>query len=425
MNQTKKLLSSSLIVFVGTAFGSVFSYLFNMLMGRQLGPTLYGELTALMSFLAIISVAGGAILTIVMRYSGETYAMRHYAALKRLFLTFSKYVLAFALILFALSLAFIHPITEFLSIENILPVIVGLSSIILGFTILVNKGILQGTQKFTALTTLGIVEMGLRLALGLLFVRLGYQLTGAVGGIVLATAIAYVISFWPIKRLFKEKHQDQSHEEFTFDKKEILKYSLPATISTLMLAIALNSDVILVKHFFSGEQAGMYAAISTIAKIILYLTAPIISVMFPMISEHKAKGESHYKLFLSTLGLTFIGALLVLALYFIAPGFVIKTLYGSAYLPFSAYLPEVGAMVLFYTLINLICNYYLAVRKFTFIYYYAGVLILQIVAVFLFHNTLLEVIKIFIASQALLFVILFALYLYERRDRIREMLEKR
>ncbi|MEI6499062.1 MAG: oligosaccharide flippase family protein [bacterium] len=421
MSQTKKLLSSSIIIFAGTTVGSIFSYLFNMLMGRQLGPTLYGELTALMSFLAIASVAGGAILTIVMRYAGETYAVRHYQALKKLFLVFSKYVLTFALILFAISLAFLHPITNFLSIDNVLPVIIGLTSIVFSFIILVNKGILQGTQQFVALSAIGLIEMVLRLCIGLLLVRLGYQLTGAVGGIVLATMIAYFLSFWPLKRLFGVKTDDQSHEDFVFDKKEIIKYSLPATLTTLILSVALNADVIIVKHFFPADAAGMYAAISTIAKIILYITAPVISVMFPMISESKAKGESHYKLFFFSLALTFIGGLLVLAIYFIAPAFVIKTLYGSAYISFASYLPEVGAMFLFYTLINLICNYYLAIRKFTFIYYCSIILIIQIVVTFLFHDSLLDVIKIFLGGQATLFFVLLATYLFERKDRIREM----
>ncbi len=426
MSNTKKLLSSSLIVFVGTTIGSVFSCLFGVLVGRQLGPALYGELTALLSFIAIISVVGGAVLTIVMRYSGETYAVRHYKALRKLFTIFTKYVLALGIGIFLIGLIFLNPIAKFLSIETLSPIVIALASIIVAFTMTVNKGILQGTQKFMILSVLNALEMILRLGLGLLFVRLGYQLTGAIGGIVLATIIVYIYSLWPLQKMLVAKKEDgKSDEDFTFDKKEIIAYSLPTTITTLLLAVSLNADVILVKHFFAADQAGMYAAISTIAKVILYLTAPVLSVMFPMISEHRAKNEPHYKTFLLSLIMTLVGGLFVLMVYTVAPAKVIRILYGETYISFFSFLPSVGLMVLFFTLVNLMVSYFSAVRKFTFIWYYLFVLVLQIAATFLFHDSLIVVVRIFIAGQALLFVCLMGIYLYGKKSSIIEYFQKR
>jgi O-antigen/teichoic acid export membrane protein len=70
VSTTKKLFKGSTIIFIGAIIGGLFSYLFNMLMGRMLGPVHYGELTALLSLSMIVTVAGGAITTVAMRYSG-------------------------------------------------------------------------------------------------------------------------------------------------------------------------------------------------------------------------------------------------------------------------------------------------------------------------------------------------------------------
>src|SRR3989339_1486212 len=130
MSIGQRLIKSSTIILVGTVVASLFSYLFNMLMGRMLGPIKYGELTALMSLLAIISVAGGAILTITMRYSGELYALKNYSAIKRLFWYFTRYLLIFGVALFALGAIFSRQIGEFFSISDNVAVIIILLSIV-------------------------------------------------------------------------------------------------------------------------------------------------------------------------------------------------------------------------------------------------------------------------------------------------------
>ena len=136
----------------------------------------------------------------------------------------------------------------------------------------------------------------------------------------------------------------------------MLSYSWPTLLASILLAVSINLDIILVKHYFPAEEAGLYAAVSTIGKIILYATGPIVSVMFPMISEQTAKKEKHYKIFLLSLTMTLVGALIILGIYVIAPGKVISILYGGTYASLYYLLPQVGVAVLFYALINLICK---------------------------------------------------------------------
>lgn len=419
MGETKKLISSSLIVIVGTMIASVFSYLFNMLMGRYLGPKQYGEMAALMSLLMIISVTGGAILTVSMRYSSELYAAQKPKALKRFFAVLTKYVyfISFALLIIALALS--KPIANYFSISSLLPVAIAFASLIFGLVTMVNKGLLQGTQRFTAVSAIGVLEMVLRLTLGLILVRLGFQVSGALLAIVLATAVSYFVTFIPIGGIFQKFNKSKGVENHLFDKKEILKYSWPALISSVLLAIALNVDIILVKHYFSPADAGVYAAISTIAKIILYITAPIITVMFPMVSEKTVSGDKHYKIFLFSILFVIIGGLLILGLYIIAPAKVISILYGHDYVSSYYLLPEVGMAMLLYSLVNLMANYYLVIKDFRFLWFFLAAILGLIVAVSFIHPSILIVVRIVIASFALLFAAMLGYYLFSKKDQVK------
>lgn len=422
MTDTRKLISSSMIVFVGTIVGSVFSYLFNMLMGRMLGPKGYGEMTALMSLLLIVSVAGGAILTITMRYSSELYAADKYRALKKLFSVFTRYVYFLAIILFLLCLVLVKPIANYFSIDNLLPVVIAFTSLIFGLVAAVNRGILQGSQRFVAVAVVGVIDPVLRLALGILLVKLGFQVSGALAAVVTATAVSYFVTFWPIKSILSRSSQDKTPKKFSFDKKEILNYSWPALLSAILLMVAQNLDIILVKHYFPPADAGIYAAISTIGKIILYATAPIVAVMFPMVSEKTTKGDKHYKIFFFSILFVLVGGLLILGLYAIAPAKIIGILYGGQYISFFYLLPEVGLAILFFSLINLLTNYYLVIKDFRFVWFFLIAIFGLILAISAAHSSILIVVRIIILAFALLFAAMMGYYLFSKKEQLKSFL---
>jgi len=170
-----------------------------------------------------------------------------------------------------------------------------------------------------------------------------------------------------------------------------------------------------VKYYFNGNEAGLYAAVSNVAKIILYVSAPIISVMFPMISEKKTKGEKHYKMFLLALSLTMLSSLVVLAAYSVAPGTIMRVLYGTTYTGFYSLLPVVGFYVVIYSLVNLVVNYFLAVRDFIFLWLFGLALVVLFGSVAFYHPSIEMVVRLFVSTTSALFAILMARYLYTKR----------
>lgn len=417
MGDTKRLVSNTAVIFVGSTTASVFSYLFNMLMGRMLGPAQYGEMAAILSLLMIMSVGGTVLMTTTMFYVGEMYGLGNFSGIKRLFEIFTKYVLLLSLLFFLVGSALARPIADFFSISHVVPVVIAFSGFIFGFIILINRGILQGTQQFVAFTLIGILEMFLKVLVAVLLVRAGFALGGAIAATVIASVATYFVSLRPLTKLWRNIKQDEP-AQFHFHKKEIFAYVWPVFISTLLLTVLINLDVILVKHYFPNDQAGLYAAVSTVGKIILYLTSPVISVMFPMILEKKSQGKKHFKMLFFSLALTAIGALIIMGVYSVVPSLVIRILYGKGYTALNYLLPQIGIFVLFYTLVNLLANYFLAIKNFVFLIFMAIAAILVVVWTGLSHGSIVAIIRIFTVSDGLLFAAMIGYYLYTKKNQL-------
>ena len=66
----------------------------------------------------------------------------------------------------------------------------------------------------------------------------------------------------------------------------------------------ITMDLILVKHFFSDQDAGVYATLSILGKIIYFAASPVASVMFPIVAGKHAKGEKYFEFLLMSLLIT-------------------------------------------------------------------------------------------------------------------------
>jgi len=383
-------------------------------MARLLGPSEYGDMSAILSFVMIASVGGGAISTVTIRYSGELYALRQFSTLKKLWKGLSKTILMISIVLFVLSLILTIPLSHFFSINSKLALIIGFSSIIGGFLILINRGVIQAMQKFTFFSFLSILEMFLKFVFGILLVNIGFKLYGAMAAITLGTLATYFVSFFPLKPIFTNRNAKRG-KELTIDKQSILRYSLPTLMVYIILVIGINLDIILVKFYFSPEQAGLYAAISTVAKIVLYATGPIVAVMFPIISESKAKGEKHYNVLLFSIIFTLILALGAMVLFNLIPGKIIGLLYGSQYLTYYWLLPQVGLMILFYTLINLFSNYYLAISEFKFIISMVIFIVGFVVMTIFYHPSIEIIVRWLTLTYGIIFALMSFNYLFMKK----------
>lgn len=422
MSANKKLFSNSIVVIIGTVVSSVFSYLFNMVMGRKLGPALYGDLVTLLSLLLIVNVGGNAILNISMKYSSKLFAADKKHLIYSFIMKMGKYVFLIALLIVIIGLIFIGPISSLLSMSNKISLVVAYISVFAGFLIMINKGVLQGLQKFVPISYINSSEMICRLLLGVLLVSLGFSLNGAISSVVLATFISYLVSFYFIKKYLFDSTKDlveiKKEQDLGIGKREIISYSWPTLIAMILLTILLNLDIIVIKYYFPPVDAGLYAAISTVAKIIFYISGPIVMVMFPVLSKQKYSGEKHYKTLAITLLITISMGAVILFAYYLFPKTIIAILYGSQYAEAYRFLSFSGAFMLLYSVINMLINYYLAIERFFVLWLLAITIFAQIILFIFYHNSIELILRLFVFTLVSLFALIVMYYLFERKQLI-------
>ncbi len=407
-----RLLKGSLVLFVGSNIANVGSYLYHLLMGRMLGPADYGVLVSLISVLYILGVAAVTLNTVVVRFSSTFRAKGEYGKMYSLFRDFTEKFFLFGLFLFGIYFVFSRQLASFLHVEGFYSsVLITGSLVVFAFLTPINNGLLQSLYKFTFLASNQVFSIFLKLAVSFALVKSGLSVFGALIGNFTGQLIPYLVSYLPLGFLKKYKTK-----KIAVDWGETANYAAPAFVSVLALTSFYTSDVILVKHFFSAHEAGLYAALGTLGKIVLFASGAIILAMFPIIAQKKEKGENYKKVLKqSLLGVGFVSALITL-IYFGFPRLMVTTLYGKEYLEVAPLLGYFAVFIAVYSLVNVLVNFFLSVKETSVALMVLFFALMQIVLIWFFHQSVFQVILMsIIAATLLLFSLLVSYLQYAKR----------
>lgn len=405
LNKNESLLKHGMIILIASMIVNVCNYVFQLYMGRTLGPIEYGILGALFSIIYIITFSFSSIQTIISKFTSEYKAKNEYGKIFNLFTKTIKKIILFGLILFIGFIIFSNFIADFLKIPSTTPII--LVGLFLCFSFLspVITGILNGLQKFKWQGIVNIINAFFKLLFGILLVSLGFGVVGAVLSLSIGVILTIALSLIPLSFLFKYRKQLINHIK-------LFKYSLPIFIATVSMVMLVNFDVILVKHFFNAVEAGYYTAASVLAKIIFFGSSALVMVMFPKVSNLHTKNKNTSPLLKTSLFYTFLISFLGVMLYLVAPTFIVNLLYGAEY-KITNFIGWFAIALGFYSLSNVLVMYNLAIKKIKFAFYLFLCLILEIVSIILFHGMLLDVIKILVIVNIVLFI---GLLIYTKRE---------
>ncbi len=235
--------------------------------------------------------------------------------------------------------------------------------------------------------------------LGIILILFGLGVNGAIISVVLSYIIAFWIGYKSLKKILPKK-------EKKFTTKEIYKYSIPITLILIGLTAFYTIDILLVKHFFTDDEAGHYAAISTLAKILFFGSYSITQVMFPKVSELYAKNQPHKHLLYKSLLMMLLFLIPVILIYFLFSNFIISLVYGKAYLEAAGLLGWFSIVMGLFSLIYTLSFYQLSINKTKFLYILFFLNILEVVLIYIFHNTLAQIIEILAFLMLSLFIIM-------------------
>jgi O-antigen/teichoic acid export membrane protein len=257
---------------------------------------------------------------------------------------------------------------------------------------------------FIALSnTLGALS---KLAFGILFVWLGFSIGRALWGFFMGFLIPYLLSFIPLRFLLK-KGVTTPHISF----KTLLGYGAPAAAASFGLSGFINTDIILVKHFFDPNLAGLYATLSLIGRVIFFFSAPIGTVMFPLITHRHERKENFHRIFWLSLILVFLCSVVITFFYFLFPEFTIRIFSKDASaLVLVPYLGIFAIFIVIYSVLTILNNFYLSINKTKIFIPILVAAFLQGIFIWFYHANFSQVIFISLTIAGLLLLLLLLYY---------------
>jgi len=404
------LARSFLIMFSSTMVVNVINYIYNLLVGRLLGPSDYGVFVSLLSLTLIFAGIPGTIQTVITRYAA---ILKYENSQKTIYRYFIRAIQIFSVVgLFVFILFFVSTpyIKRFLNIDISAPVYVVGMLLGVSFIAPIARGTLQGIQDYKALSISMILDSFLRLVFGLSLIVLGLKVSGAIGSQVISAMIAFFISIYFILKL-------RSYDEGTYriPRGSIYKYTFLTLYTISCFLLLTNLDVVLVKHFYDPHTAGIYSSAVTIGRIILYFPGAMAIVLFPKISELQTLSKKSVKILAKALIIVFALCVILNVIYFVAPGLLVRIMFGKAFLESVPYIGFYGIAMTFYSLLNLAVLFLLSLNFYSLIPVLTIMSLAELILINSFHRNLFEVIYIlilvsFISFVLLIFIIVFNLY---------------
>jgi O-antigen/teichoic acid export membrane protein len=274
-----RILGGSIIMLLGSVLVSVFNFGYNVAVARMLGPAAFGHVAAAGTLLMMVSAITLSFQLVCAKIiaRSETVSSKAtvYSALQR------KSWMVGLLIGSGLVLTS-KWVADYLRLPSPWLVIVLALGLAVYIPLGTKRGGLQGTCKFASLSWNLILETVVKLVGAVLFIKMGYGVNGAVAAVSLSVLLAYFFPAVPAELKVLRRTGARAS----------LREGVQAIVFFAGQVIINNVDILLVKHFFNNDQAGLYAAISLVGRVLYLASWSVVSAMFPVSAGADQESEN-------------------------------------------------------------------------------------------------------------------------------------
>lgn len=405
------LARNSAIVFAGSMTTNVLAYVYHLLMGRLLGPSGYGELASLLSLLYVFTVPLLVAQTVLIKFTSSFKGRGNTGQAKTLFLSSTKWFVIISIVLFPVVLLTGPYVTSFLHLSSATLFTLLYVFLVISLLTVATGSMLTGYQKFVWVSVMAVLAVLMKLVISIPLVSWG--VFGVMLAAVVASVIMYGLYFIPLRFLLAVRAKPTE-----LKKRDMLAFAVPTLLTQLGITSLYSTDIILVRHFFSAHDAGVYAALAVLGKIIFYASSAVPTVLFPIASERAAKGTKTKKLIFSAVGIVAAISVGITLMYFLFPNIIVGLLFGTAYEGAGSMLGMFGIFLSLFSIGSIITTACLAVG-YTRVWFFAVVAaIAQIIGITLAHGSISGVILINIAVCVAYDSVTAAFYLIKSHEKV-------
>lgn len=385
ISQLRQFRLTSEQIFMGSALiVNAGNYLYNLGLGRMLGPKAFADVAILITLMLVLSFIAMTFQLAVAKFITEFDASRQAVFIKKAYQKAVAFgmLLGSAIVVFAkdLQLVFQTETAEMFTIFGM--------AIPLYFLMSTNRGNLQGRKAFISLSLTYQLEMICRLGLtfGLLLLL---DISSSVI-VSIAIAISFVAGVFPFRKI-KTTAPFQTVLSPS-ENKRVLQFFLLTASYELTQIICNNSDILLVKYYFPSYDAGLYASLALIGRVVYFVTWMFVMLLLPTVVRLRKDGHNAVGVLMKYLKYISLFTTTIILFTFLFPKLSVTLLFGSDYLAISPLLGWYALATSLFALANVFAYYFLSLDQYKPIIITALFGLLQMILIGIFHGSLFEVV---------------------------------
>ena len=369
------------------------NYLYNLIVGRMLGPSGFADASLLVTMLLVLSFLAMTFQLTAAKFSAEMDGEESQLLVSLM----SRYGLVVGAVISLCMVLFSNQLQLFFQSQSAWMYIIFALCVPLYFLMSVGRGYVQGIRNFRQLSISYQVEMLIRLCGTVALLRL-LDVDPAISislGILASVALGYL----PIRN--KRVKPISSAGRIT---KTLLVFATYTLVYELSQVLINNTDILLVKHYFAAEEAGLYAALAMIGRVVFFIAWMFAMILLPHVVAAEKAGKDSRSLLWKYVGYTAVLGAIITGVSYMLPELIVHILFGTAYVEIASLLWLYALATSLFAVANMFAYYFLSRSVYGPIYLTFIVGLLQIFGLVAFHDTLLQVVLLQLVLMGILLI---------------------
>ncbi|EAR11958.1 capsular polysaccharide biosynthesis protein [Polaribacter irgensii 23-P] len=399
----KRKVSSEQIFMITVFVVNGGNYLYNLVLARILGPSKFADVVVLITFLLTLSFIAMTFQLVTAKFSilFSSKAFQIFVSIMY------RSAMILGIFIGILIMLFSNELQELLITSSASMFVIFGIGVPLYFVMSINRGIFQGKKQFQYLSITYLTEMLSRLLItfGLVFI---FDMKSAA---IIAFGIVISFGFGMLPFKYKAFNIAIKLRLQRVKRSQIKHFFLLTAFYELTQIIINNSDVLLVKHYFEPYNAGLYASLALIGRVVYFVAWMFVMLLLPQVIELKKEGKSTHVVLFKYIGyITFLSCCIVLSC-FCYPETIVYLLFGDNYLEISPLLWKYALATSLFAVSNIFAYYYLSLDKYIPVVISGVFGMLQFFLIIWFHESLNQVVQMQIFSMFVLLIVQILWYL--------------
>lgn len=376
---------------------SVINLAYNVAIARFLGPIGFGHATVVYTLLTLLSAITLSFQIVSAKVVAQQNSPEGKAAVYRAFHR-TTWICG---ILVALALLFFQKtISDYLNLPG--SDLIAIIAIGAGFYIPLGcrRGYIQGTYGFRGLATNMVLEGAVRLGGSMAMILAGF----GVRGVIEANSAAIAISYLAILPRLAGRTPNPLRQSY------VLREMMQALNFFSGQLLINNCGIVLVNHFFPAHEAGLYAAVAMVGRVIFTFSQAVVNSTFPLVAGTREEERRDLGVIATSLLMVLASGAAIVLVLFVAPAGIWTQLFGNGFEIAGKY--NVPYLMVFYAIATVVYSLGAVIITFEMSYKIANTSWVQLLfsvaligAISEFHSSLREVVLVQLVLMLLLFVL--------------------